>query len=146
MANASKAIGYCALVILVALYVVGAVSHGSLRHEVQTLPLWVPIVMGFRQREIAKWWALPCLIFWLAVMIFIWLFLLGWARIVSGHFSPVEIAMTLIIGIACVTGLGVIFRARTAVRPLIAVGVVLFSGALQLLAFKLSLIPFIASR
>ena len=88
------------LAILIALYVVGAVSipPGSLRHEVQTLPLWFPIVFGFRQRDLAKWMALPLLIFWLAIMVAIWLFLLGWARIVTGHFFPTEIAMTIGIG------------------------------------------------
>ena len=62
---ASKTIAYCSLATLIALYVVGAVSHGSLRHEVQTLVLWVPIVLGFQQRELAKWTALPLLMFWL---------------------------------------------------------------------------------
>src|SRR5258708_9888278 len=123
MANASKWIAYCSLAVLVALYVVGAVSNGSLRHEVQTLPLWFPIVLGFRQRELAKWTALLCFIFWLAIMIFIWLFLLGWARIVSGHFSPVEITMTVVIGVACLTGIGVSLRWRTTTRPLAALGV-----------------------
>src|SRR3984957_8063629 len=52
--NRPKAIAYCSLIILVALYIVGAVSNGSLRHEVQTLPLWVPIVLGFRQGDLAK--------------------------------------------------------------------------------------------
>lgn len=115
--RASTFVAYCSLTILVALYVVGAVSHGSLRHEVQTLPLWFPIMLGFRQRELTKWSALPCLSFWLAIMVFIWLFLLGWARIASGHFRPVEIAVTVVIGIACVSGLGIIFRWRTSVHP-----------------------------
>jgi hypothetical protein len=146
MPGASKGIAYCSLAILVALYVVGAVSNGSLRHEVQTLPLWFPIVMGFRQREVAKWSALPCLIFWLVIMMFIWLFLLGWARIVSGHFSPVEIAMTLVIGVACLSGLGMSLRWRTAVRSSAALCVVVLFASLQLLAFRLSLIPYIATR
>lgn len=146
MLAASKLIGYCSLAVLAALYVVGAVSNGSLRHEVQTLPLWFPIVWGFRQRELAKWSALPCLIFWLAIMIFIWLFLFGWARIVTGHFSPVEIAMTAVIGVACLTGTGAGFRWRTAVRPRTALGVAVLFGILQLLAFRLSLIPYIATR
>jgi hypothetical protein len=146
MPAASKWIGYCSLTVLVALYVVGAVSNGSLRHEVQTLPLWFPIAAGFSKRELAKWSALPCLIFWLAVMILIWLFLLGWARIVRGHFSPVEIAMTVVIGVACMLGIGVALRWRTAVRPLTAIGIATLFGALQLLAFRLSLIPYIATR
>src|ERR1035441_4124991 len=62
----SKWIACSSLAVLVALYVVGAVSHGSLRHEVQTLPLWFPIVWGFRHRELAQWSALPCFIVWLA--------------------------------------------------------------------------------
>jgi hypothetical protein len=69
MPTYSQWIAYCSLAVLVALYVVGAVSHGSLRHEVQTLPLWFPIVWGFRQRELAKWSALPCFVLWLAIMI-----------------------------------------------------------------------------
>src|SRR5713226_1399522 len=113
MPNASKWVAYCSLSVLMALYVVGAVSNGSLRHEVQTLALWGPIVLGFRQRELAKWSALPCLIFWLIAMVFIWLFLLGWARIVTGHFSPIEIAMTLVIGIACLSGIGIMLRWHT---------------------------------
>src|ERR1700722_13591744 len=104
--NRPKAIACCSLTVLVALYIVGAVSNGSLRHEVQTLPLWVPIGLGFRQRPAAKWAAVPCFLIWFILMTFIWLFLLGWARIISGHFSPVEIAMTLIVGAASLAGLG----------------------------------------
>jgi hypothetical protein len=144
--RAPKVIAYCSLAILVALYIVGAVSNGSLRHEVQTLPLWFPIVTGFQRREIAKWAALPCLIFWLVIMIFIWLFLLGWARMVTGHFSPTEIAMTLTIGAACLIGLAASVRWRTTVRPLTALGVAALFGALQVLAMRLSLIPSIATR
>jgi len=144
--RAPKVIAYCSLAVLVALYIVGAVSHGSLRHEVQTLPLWFPIVAGFQQREIAKWAALPCLIFWLVIMIFIWLFLLGWARMVTGHFSPTEIAMTLTIGGACLIGLAASVRWRTTVRPLTALAVAALFGTLQVFAMRLSLIPYIATR
>jgi hypothetical protein len=49
-------IGWSSLAILIALYVVGAVSipPGSLRHEIQTLPLWFPIVAGFQHRQVAS--------------------------------------------------------------------------------------------
>ncbi len=110
MSSAAKWIGYCSLTVLIALYVVGAVSNGSLRHEVQTLPLWFPIAAGFNRRGSAKWAALPCFVFWLAIMILIWLFLLGWTRIITGHFSPIEIAMTVVIGLACVSGIIMAFR------------------------------------
>jgi hypothetical protein len=147
MTNA-RIVGFSALAILVALYVVGAVSvpPGSLRHEVQTLPLWFPIVAGLRDKPFAKWAALPCFVFWLVLMIFIWLFLLGWARIVSGHFFPTEIAMTIVVGAASIAGIAACVRWRTPVRPLAAGGVCLLALALQFLAFRLSLIPYIARR
>jgi hypothetical protein len=146
MPKASKWVAYCSLSVLAALYVVGAVSDGSLRHAVQTLALWGPIVWGFRQKELAKWSALPCFIFWLVIMVFIWLFLLGWARIYTGHFSPIEIAMTLVTGFACVTGIFVSLRWRTSVSSLTAFGATVLFGILQLLAFRISLIPYIATR
>ena len=146
MTNASKWIAFCSLAVLVAMYAIGAVSNGSLRHEVQTLPLWFPILWGFRQSGLAKWSALPCLIFWLVIMVLIWLFLLGWAHIVSGHFSPMEIAMTLVIGVACVTGIVTSLRWRMGLRSSAAIGTAILFGALQLLAFRISLIPYIATR
>jgi hypothetical protein len=146
MPKAPRWIAFCCLAILLALYVVGAVSHTVLRHTVQTLPLWVPIVFGVRTSEFAKWSALPCLIFWLAIMMLIWLFLLGWTHVVSGHFSPAEIAMTLVVGSASAGGLRVAFRWRTAVRPLSAAAVAVLFAALQFLAFRVSLLPSIAHR
>jgi len=147
MASA-KTVAFSSLTILIALLVVGAVSipPGSLRHEVQTLPLWFPIVLGFQKRELAKWAALPCLLFWLTIMIFIWLFLLGWARIVTGHFFPTEVAMTLIVGLATIAGLGACLRWRTGIRPAVASGMFVLCAALQFLAFRLSLYPYIANR
>jgi hypothetical protein len=144
MTNHLKGIGWCSLLILVALYIVGAVSHGSLRHEVQTLPLWVSIVAGFNRREFARWCALPCFLFWVVCMVLIWLYLLGWAQIVSGHFSPTEIAMTLAIGLAGATGIALSLpRARWSFG-----GAALFVvfAALQVLAFRISLLPAIAHQ
>src|SRR5262249_25903738 len=83
----------CSFATIAALLVVGAVSHGVIRHIVQTSPLWIVIGFGLRKSALTKWAALPCFIFWLLLMTAIWLFLLGWARIVSGTFSPTEIAM-----------------------------------------------------
>jgi hypothetical protein len=135
-------------VILVALYVVGAVSvpPGSLRHEVQTLPLWLPIVAGFGRRVWTKWVALPCMILWLLIIIAIWLFLLGFARIVTGHFFPTELAMTLVIGAASVIGIATSLRQRSSVRPVRAVLLFAALTVLQVAAFRLSLLPYIATR
>jgi len=144
--NHPKAVAYCSLATLIALYVVGAVSNGSLRHEVQTLPLWFPIVLGFRQRDLTKWVALPCFAIWLVLMIFIWLFLLGWARIVTGHFSAIEITMTLIVGLACAIGIGVSLRWPTAVSRGKAMGTAALFALLQLVALRISFIPYIANQ
>ena len=50
----------CCLAMIAALMVVGAVSHGVLRHIVQTSPLWITIVLGIRRSASTKWAALPC--------------------------------------------------------------------------------------
>jgi hypothetical protein len=144
----AKTVAFACLAVLIALYIVGAVSvpPGSLRHQVQTLPLWFPIVLGFRQRPLGKWAALPCLIFWLGIMTLIWLYLLGIARIVSGQFFPTEVAMTIVVGIACAVGLWTSARWRTTIPPAVAMSVVALFGVLQVLAFRISLIPYIARR
>jgi hypothetical protein len=103
-------------------------------------------MFGFQRREITKWMALPLLIFWLAIVTFVWLFLLGWTRIVSGHFFPTEIAMTVLIGVACVSGLIVAVRWRTSVRPVVAISMTGLFALLQWLAFRVSLIPYVARR
>jgi len=144
MRSPAKGIAWSCLVALVALYVVGAVSHGVLRHVVQTLPLWFPIIWGFRQRELAKWSALPCFALWLPLMVSIWLFLLGWARIITGHFSPTEVAMTVLVGIACLVGIALALRWRTSVSPWVALGTLILFGALQVLALRISVLPQIA--
>jgi hypothetical protein len=142
--NRPKAIGYCALITLFALYIVGAVSNGVLRHIVQTLPLWFPIVMGLRQREIAKYASIPCFIIWLALMIFIWLFLLGWARVLSGHFTPIEVILTLVVGAASITGLLTAFRWRTSLSWNQALSTAAIFAVLQVAALRISFLPSIA--
>ena len=76
----------------------------------------------------------------------IWLFLLGWARIVSGTFSPTEIAMTLIVGLASMVGIVNALTVRSGVGAWSATSVVLLVAVLQVTAFRLSLLPGIAHR
>ena len=142
--NTAKAIGSFALPTLVALYIVGAVSNGVLRHIVQTLPLWFPIVMGLRQREVSKWAALPCFAIWLALMILIWAFLLGWANVISGHFTPIEIVLTSVIGVASLAGLVIGFRWRTSLSWSKGLSVAAVFAVLQMVALRISFLPSIA--
>src|ERR1043166_49784 len=102
--NAARTIGWCALAIILSLYVVGVVSHGVIRHIVQTAPIWPAVWLGMKRSEWAKWTVFPSYLFWLGIAIVIWLFLLGKAHIVSGTFSPIEIAMTIVFAGACAVG------------------------------------------
>ena len=142
--SAPTIIAWCSLTTLVALYVVGVVSHGILRHVVQTLPLWFAIIAGLRKSELAKWSSLPSFVIWLVLMTFIWLFLLGWARIISGHFTQIEIAMTLVVAGASLTGLIIGFRWRTRLTWGKALSTAAIFTVLQLLALRISFLPHIA--
>jgi hypothetical protein len=134
------------MAIMVALLVVGVVSHGVIRHIVQTAPLWIAIVLGTRRSDLSKWAALPSCLFWLLLMIAIWLFLLGWARIVSGTFTVTEIAMTIVVGAASTLGIVAGLRMRTGTRMAVAAATVLGVTLLDLIAFRVSLLPAIAHR
>lgn len=144
MNTPAKGISYSALAMVLALYIVGIVSKGVVRHIVQTLPLWVPILLGLRRREIAKWASLPCFIVWLVLMTLIWVFLPGWANVISGHFTPIEIAMTLVVGAGSVTGLVVGLRWRTRMSWSKALSVATIFAVLQLVALRISFLPCIA--
>ncbi len=136
----------CCVALMAALLVVGAVSHGVLRHVVQTSPVCVALVLGLRRSAWTKWAALPCFVFWLLLMGAIWLYLLGWARIVSGTFSPTEIAMTAVVGLASVAGIAGAVQIRSRVRARSAAAIALLVFMLQLTALRVSLLPAIAHR
>ena len=136
----------CCVSIIAALLVVGAVSHGVVRHIVQTSPLWIAIVLSVRGSGWSKWAALPCFFFWLLLMTAIWLFLLGWARIVSGTFSSTEIAMTLIVGLASITGIVRALGMSSGIHAGWGAGALLLVGGLQVMALRLSFLPTIANR
>jgi hypothetical protein len=146
MPKEPKWLAFCCLAILLPLYAVGMANHGVLRPAVQTLPLSVPIVLGFRGSEFAKWSALPCLIIWLASMILIWLFGVAWVYVAMRRFSPIDIAMTVIVGAASAGGFLAALRWRTAVRPFPAAATAVLLGALQFLALWVGLLFPIANR
>jgi hypothetical protein len=142
----AKALALASLVTIAALLVVGSVSSGVLRHLVQTAPSWLTVYLGFRQRGSAKWTALPAALFWLAIMVFIWLYLLGWASILRGHYSAVEIAMTIVVGLASCFVIVQSLLFRSGVRWFVGLGISIAVLALQLGALRLSLLPGIANH
>jgi hypothetical protein len=64
---------------------------------------------------------------------------------VTGHFSGTEIAMTLVIGTACLFGITQSVRWKTSVSLLSALATTILFAVLQLAAFRVSLIPYIAN-
>jgi hypothetical protein len=142
--NAPKLIGYCGLITLIALYIVGAVSNGVLRHAVQTLPLWFVIAAGFRGRELVKYASAPCFTIWFVLMVLIWLFLLGWAKVISGHFKPIEVVLTLIVGAASVAGLLTGLRWKTSLSWTKALFTAAVFALFQIAALRISFLPMIA--
>src|SRR2546425_875969 len=87
------------------LLLVGLVSPPPVRHVIQAAPACVVLLLAARRTAWARFAVLPIYVVWLALMVCIWLFLLGIARVISGHFTPVEVVLTLAIGASCVAGL-----------------------------------------
>jgi hypothetical protein len=133
-----------ALFLIAALYVVGVVSHGVLRHIVQTAPVWPTVILGLRDSRWSKWTALPCFFCWLLLMSLIWLFLLGWAHVISGTFSPIEIAMTVVVGASSILGLLIGLRMRSGTSAAGAIAACLLMLLMQVLALRVSFLPGIA--
>ena len=136
-----RALGICGLIVVVSLYVVGIESHGIIRHTVQTAPVWPGVWLGFHRSPWTKWAVLSPLVLWLLLMVNIWMFLLGLPHLLSGNFTPIEIAMTVTVGVAAAAGIATALRVRTDVPWTRAMGVVLMTGCLQLIAVWVSLQP-----
>jgi len=138
MRNPAHVIGVCALAAILALIVVGYASHGIARHILQTLPLWPAVVLGLSGRPEAKWAGIPVFIFWLAIMTLVWLYLLGISRVAFGTYGQIEIAMTLVVGLASVSGLiACNFSKFRASRTLLLGAVVLFAVQIGVMTVSL---------
>jgi hypothetical protein len=146
MNASSRNIAVCCLTMILALWIVGIASGEILRHLIQTLPIWIGVILGFRNSQWTKSAALPFFIFWAVIMTLIWLFLLGWSRIVKGHYSPTEIAMTIVIGVAAFVGMIFCARMKTQIKFIQAVAVFILTAPAQYVAMYVSLLPQFRSR
>src|SRR5262249_11750527 len=132
-------------IVALALSVVGVVSSTLRIHLVQISPLVLLIALLPRARGLGSAAAAAVLSWWLVTMSGIWLFLLGLSRFLTGRFSPIEILLTLVIGVACLAGL--IASRRAGSIPLtVRVPIVIISAGLQSLALWLSYQPIITGR
>ena len=131
--------------VAIALIVVGVVS-GTLRtHLVQISPIVLLLALLPRARPLVSVAAAAVLSWWIVTMSGIWLFLLGLSRFLTGRFSPTEILLTIVIGVACLAGLAATRRAETI--PLrTRLPTILFAAGLQSLALWISYQPIIRGR
>jgi hypothetical protein len=143
---APVAIAACCLTIILALGGVGVPDGLVVRHVVPTLPLWAAIVLGLRRSPATGWLALPFFLFWLTLMTLICLFLAGIARVVTGHFSSLEIAMTIVVGAASATGIALFARLKAGLLAWRAASLFVAATAFQFACFRLSQLPAIAHR
>ncbi len=128
----NRIIPLCCVTVIAALYIVGLVSNTELRHVVQTLPLWLGAILGYFGVRMARWVVLPVFLIWFALMSLVWLYLLGWAHVIHGHFSATEIAMTLIVGISSVFGIASSVRGIRSTSLVTGSAVFLLSAGFQL--------------
>ncbi len=135
----------CIAIILALVCGVGIPDRLVLRHLIQTLPLWFPIAAGLRRSSATGWVGLPLFVFWFGLMALIWLYLLHISHVISGHFSLLEIAMTVIVGISSLIGIGTFWRVKS-LSAVKALGLFIGLAALQLACFRASFLPSIAHR
>lgn len=79
-------------------------------------------------------------------MVLIWLYLLGISNVVSGHFSPVEITMTLIVGAASIVGIASFIRHKPLLSLAGKVSLFVIAAVLQWVCFRVSFLPAIVHR
>jgi hypothetical protein len=130
--------------VIVALVTVGIVSETLLRHVIQIVPLVTALSLLAGRPAWGVSAAALLFAFWLFIMGAIWLFLLGIARIVSGTFTPIEVVLTVIIGAACLLGLGATFRQGTTLRVVPRLATIAVFALLQVAAMLLSVQPSVA--
>jgi hypothetical protein len=133
-------------VIALALVIVGLVSGTLTIHLVQVAPLVVALALLWRGSNLGLAAAVPLCVFWLLVMGGIWLFLLGIARIFTGTFSPMEIALTLVIGVAGTVGIVGSIRQPVGLSRSACYAMAVVFSVLQAGALWLSYLPFIVGR
>ena len=134
-------LAFCAVAVIVSLYVVGIESHGIIRHIVQTAPLLIGVWLGWRNSQLTRWALLPCFVLWLALMVNIWFLLLGLPHFLSGDFTPIEIVLTVVIGLACMVGIARGIREPTSVSVSRAFTVTVSVLIVQLICLRVSFLP-----
>jgi hypothetical protein len=141
-ATASRtAVSVCLAILILALLLVGVVSHTFVRHVVQVIPPAAALIIVASRSEHGRSAAAPIFTFWFGLMVNIWMFLLGIARMFTGTFTLTEIGLTIAIAIAC--GCGFVAVARSDSRGSVGqrVATAIAFAVAQLLALVASFQP-----
>lgn len=146
MASNRKRLAVCLAGVLVSLLLVGLVSSTFLRHVVQVVPIVLGLAALWQRHPLTAYFVFPIFIIWASLMALIWMYLLGVATFFSGSFSPVEILLTVLIGIFSVIGIAVCLRSsRLSPISYRIAGFVIFA-AMQIAAMWISFMPAFANR
>lgn len=146
MTSNQRLVLICLTAVAVSLLLVGVVSGTLVRHVIQVIPVGIALALSARRSASTPYAALAVFLFWFFIMSLIWLWLLGLARIVTGHFSHAEIGLTMVIGVAALVGCWAALGWRTDRRWTQRVAVFLLFAAMQIGAMWASLRPAIADR
>jgi hypothetical protein len=130
----------------VALIVVGAVSGTIVRHVVQIAPIVLLLATFGRRPAAAAAAALPLFAFWLAIVVLIWMFMLGVSTIANGHYTPVEIAMTMVMAGCSLFGAVFSIKHSNALSLSARIGWFVLFVVLQVAAMWVSMTRAIATR
>lgn len=128
------------------LLLVGVASATLLRHVIQILPIVVAMALLSKRADYGACAALPIFAFWILVVLLIWLFLLGVSGFANGHYSAVEIVLTVFMVTFAVFGMA---GSISLWRPLSILGRALVTCVfilLQVVAMWVSLTPVFANR
>ena len=146
MQTSTRFLSRCAAGVVLALMVVGVVSGTLLRHVVQVIPLLLAIMLSRFNPGAAAYALLPLFVFWSAISLLIWMFLLGVSRIANGTYTPIEIASTVVMAACSTAGLIAIVRFDKRLRGSIGIAISIAFFAAQVFFMWVSSLRQLANR
>ena len=125
------------IALIAALLAEGVISHTPVRHVIQAAPAALAVVIVLSGKGDGQRFASAVFSIWVLIVLLIWLYLLGIANIINGTFSLAERALTVVMGVMSVIGLGVSLAAAKK-GPIwlsvitFAIGIAIQAAALQI--------------
>ena len=136
----------CLWVLALSLLLVGLVSGTLVRHVIQIIPIAIVLLADTKGAKWASFAALPLFTFWMGIMILIWMFLLGMSRIANGHYTPVEILLTVVMALSSIVGIPTSYQSGRRLRVINRIFAFLAFIGLQFIAMWVSFLKPFATR